>query len=91
MNKGRTNEERELAVRTAREARGLTGRFYKDLDAIWSRRADYDPGQITETMVWLVFKFAQHKLGDEAARDLFAQLGPKPKRQIQEERKYQLV
>jgi hypothetical protein len=80
-------QQRGQMLGTAREARELTGRFYEDLDAIWSRRPDYGPEQMTEIMIGFVFSFARRKLGDEAAHNLFAVFGPPPKRQLQERRK----
>jgi hypothetical protein len=91
MDSGLTKEQYEELRRTARESKVLTDRFYKELDAIWSSRVDYSPERMIDTMMWSVFMFARRRLGDEAARDLFAQVGPWSKRQIQERRKYWLV
>jgi hypothetical protein len=77
--------------RTTREARELTARFHKDLDVIWSRRTDYSPERAVEMMIHQVFRLAQRMLGNAAARDFCARLGPLSKSELQASRKYALA
>ena len=91
MNDRLTKEQLEEDQRSAKEARKLTAQYYNDLDAAISRRADYSATRAAEWMAHDAFRLIRTKLGDEAARDFFANYGPKPKRQFQEERKYQLA
>jgi hypothetical protein len=91
MSDGRTKEQWEEDRRSVREVRKLAAQFYSDVEVAISRRADCSTTRATDFIAYEAFRLIKTKLGDEAARNLFASFGPKPKRRLQQERKYELA